>query len=992
MKISTKNVNSLLRFLIVFFLITYAQSIYAQWQYVGALHARFVRSVAYIDARTTIIAGGVQSTNMVARYNQQGAFLDSYFDTDTTNLRYTDVAFPERTNIGYTVGWDGAILKTENKADSWFYLKRYLPTSVATQNFNGVYFVNNYEGYVVGGKGDTSQIIIKTTDGGYTWSVQRNTVGATLNSICFTSSSTGFAIGNKGVILKTSNGGLNWTSITLSGEINTRNFNKILFNKQGVGFIVGGNEADTIATILKSTDGGDSWTVIKDELDYPVLNGISFKNANEAYIVGNQGKILFSSDAGNTWSELSLPEDINDTIRNLRTVCFFNDYSGAFGGDNGKYFVYKETLPHAPSVTTQNAVVNTTDNTVLLSGTANTYNQKAWISLEYGTTEALGTVLSVLADSLSNNSFGNVSVTTPALSPGFYYYRFRASGPGGDSVGAIKVFTIGVPFVVTGSVTIDPTNKVKLSGTVNPSGSIATVTFEYGITDSLGTIVNAIGTFSGYSTQNVSIVTPPLADGIYYYRIKGVNSAGTHVGTIRQFYVGPNPIPNFDFEFWHTDSMTTPQSWIIMGGGAKIVSYDGSSALKIDAGDNGDASGVALLGSASENGPAGGFSLNARPDSIVGYFNYDVAENAPALFVIILKKDGEMIGLSPNYIGKNMPLNSGGQYERMAFPISYPDDTIVPDSAIIGILSSDIFLGGGDINPNNWVQADNLSFTGTNVQIPNGNFELWDVLARSNLISWQTSNDENISTPSRITKTTDAQHGEFAVRLANDVATNASCYLRLNPNEIENWGPTIPITQKYAALQGYYKYFPEGGDSASINISMFKDGNQIGSGRYYFTPAAEYTPFTDTIQYFNWGGVDAGTPDSAYIYVVSVIDNRGNVAVQGNSVLFLDNLSFDSYNTADTLIITNIKKPTIANNILKVYPNPATEFIALELPKDENIQSLLVFDLNGRVVQLSIMDNAYNIQMLNVSNLATGTYLVRIQTDKQLYVNKFIKQ
>lgn len=991
MTIYTRKVNSLLICLILFFLITPLQSVYAQWQYVGALHARVVRSITFVDARTSIIVGGVQSTNMAARYTEQGANLDSYFDTDTTLSRYTDVVFPERTNIGYTVGWDGAILKTTNIGNSWFFLTRYLPTTVAAQNFNGVYFVNNYEGYVVGGKGDTSQIIIKTIDGGNTWSVQRNTVGATLNSVYFTSASTGFAIGNKGVILKTTNGGLNWSPISLSGVINTRNFNKILFNKQGVGFIVGGNESDTIATILKSTDGGNTWTVVKDAINSPVLNGISFKNNNEAYIVGNQGVILHSFDAGNTWSAITLPDEINDTIRNLRTVCFFNDYTGGFGGDNGKYFVYRATLPQAPSVTTQNAVVNTTNNTVLLSGTVNTYNQKAWLSVEYGTTNALGTVLPVLADSLSNNTFGNVSVTTPALSPGFYYYRFRASGPGGDSVGTIKVFTIGVPYVVTGSATIDPTNKVKLSGTVNPSGGTATVTFEYGTTDSLGTVVNAIGTFSGYSTQNVSIVTPPLADGIYYYRIKGTNSTGTHVGTIRQFYVGPNPISNFDFEFWHTDTTLSPQSWVSMGG-SRVTSYDGSFAVKIDGTGNNEGFGLALLGAVNDHGPTGGFPLNARPDSIVGYFNYNVVAGAPALFAVVLKKNGEMVDMMPNYIGISGNLSSNGQFERMAFPITYPNNTIIPDSAILILLTSDVLFGGGNINPSNWIEADNIAFIGTGVPIPNGNFEVWDMLTRSNLISWQTSNDENISMPPRVTKTTDAQHGVFAVKLKNDVSSNGACYLRLNPNQKNGWGPTISVTQKYAALQGYYKYFPEGGDSASINILMFKGGNQIGNGTYYFTPAAEYTSFSDTIQYFNWGGVDAGTPDSAYIEVNTIINNRSNVTVKGNSVLYLDNLSFDSYNTEDTLTITNIKKPGISNNILKIYPNPANDFIAIELPKNEIIQNILVFDLSGKTVQLDNIENSYQVQMLNVSNLATGAYLVRIQTDKELYMNKFIKQ
>ena len=990
---STKNLFDKLKYaLIVFFFQFFQQTTLAQWEYVGTIHARSVRAITYLDARTNVITGGVQGVNMIARYVNQGTDIDQYFDTDSTKLRYCDVSFPGRTNIGYVVGWDGAIIKTNTTGNQWFFLKRYLPSSVTDRDFNGVYFINTNEGYVVGGKSnDSTQTILKTTNGGNSWTVQKDMAGSLLNSVYFISNTTGIAIGNGNTILKTTNGGTSWNPITVAGISGIRSYRKIIFKDANTGFIVGGNEENTIATILKTTNSGDTWTVIKDAAG-EVLNGIGFKNNLEGYAVGNKGVILSTNNGGDTWSNFTLPEEINDNVRNLRAVNFFNNYSGAFGGDDGKYFVFKETLPTAPSVTTENAIVNL-DNTVQLSGTVNTHNNKAMVTVEYGKNNNLGTILKVSADSISNNTFQNVSVTTPILDGGVYYYRFRASGEGGDAVGEIKLFSIGVPIVQIGSAIIDPTNKAKLTGTVNPNGSTASISFEYGTTPALGTIVNATGTFSGNSIQAVSVVTPPLAEGMYYFNIKGTSSAGTHTSDVRQFYVGPNPIPNFDFEFWHTDSMAMPDSWMAMSA-RPTASYDGSIAIKVDGIDNAKAGGfgLALLGTAGDNGPSGGFPFGARPDSIVGYFNYALAPDAPAVFAIILKKDGEMIAMSPNYIGDSTHYNSGGNFERIAFPIVYPDATVVPDSAIIALLSFDVFFGGGGgMNPDNVLIADNLSFTGANVPIPNGDFEHWTHLTVTDPISWVTRNDA-FNPPTTI-KTTDAQHGKYAIILKNDASKGQFAELRSGvPNNDGQWRPSFAINQRYTTFQGFYKFYPEGIDTIQIYAQLFKNGEQIASTQYAISnPTTEYAEFIAPIQYQHPD--EMVTPDSAFINVqMYKFDNSTHQSIFSNSILYLDNLAFNSYNIEDTLTITKIKNSFNAPPI-KIYPNPASDYIAVELPKNEKVLSLLVFDLSGKTYPLSNIDNAYKeIEMMNVAELASGTYIVRIQTDQQVYTNKFIKQ
>lgn len=76
------------------------------------------------------------------------------------------------------------------------------------------------------------------------------------------------------------------------------------------------------------------------------------------------------------------------------------------------------------------------------------------------------------------------------------------------------------------------------------------------------------------------------------------------------------------------------------------------------------------------------------------------------------------------------------------------------------------------------------------------------------------------------------------------------------------------------------------------------------------------------------------------------------------------------------------------NNFV-LYPNPAKDFISIQLKEMQEIKQATIYDLNGRtVLNPKISDNKLNVQTLN-----TGTYLLILQdTDGNKYSQKFIKQ
>jgi photosystem II stability/assembly factor-like uncharacterized protein len=115
------------------------------------------------------------------------------------------------------------------------------------------------------------------------------------NKILFTTTSSGWVIGNSGKLLHTSDAGANWQVIQ-SGS--TRDFHSIAFVGEQNGWI--GGEG---AVILHTTDGGVTWS------QQPTLRDTSrrflsmcFVNAQTGWVVSNYGEILHTTDSGNVWS------------------------------------------------------------------------------------------------------------------------------------------------------------------------------------------------------------------------------------------------------------------------------------------------------------------------------------------------------------------------------------------------------------------------------------------------------------------------------------------------------------------------------------------------------------------------------------------------------------------------------------------------------------------------------------------------------------------
>ncbi|HUU30050.1 MAG TPA: YCF48-related protein [archaeon] len=223
--------------------------------------------------------------------------------------RLNDVCLVEGTGKGWAVGRMGVILSTTDSGRTW--TRQHSGTSA---DLARIQFIDENQGWIVGGRvrmGETNELmrhdqrggygyILHTSDSGRTWEIQYAEKGRFLFGLCMLDAKHGWACGERGTLLKTIDGGASWTAAANSGT--ARWLYDIEFLDPQRGFAVGADQ-----TVLATTDGGASWSAVEAPSDWnyngflPVYRAVTFQG-ELGWIVGQNGTILGSSDGGRSWS------------------------------------------------------------------------------------------------------------------------------------------------------------------------------------------------------------------------------------------------------------------------------------------------------------------------------------------------------------------------------------------------------------------------------------------------------------------------------------------------------------------------------------------------------------------------------------------------------------------------------------------------------------------------------------------------------------------
>ena len=213
------------------------------------------------------------------------------------------------------------------------------PQKIADHNINALAFADEKRVWAVGDKG----MVLHTSNGGQmidegdkvfnTWLNQDSGTDQPLRDIFVVDALTVWTVGHKGTILSTVDGGVTWERQASDTDANLLS---VAFLDANNGLAVGEK-----GTILRTTNGGLTWSAGTGGGEGN-LSGVAFGGSSKSWAVGKGGLLLQSSDGGVTWSPrvVSFQDDsgkVEELRRDLTSVAFANEKEGFVGGARGTF-------------------------------------------------------------------------------------------------------------------------------------------------------------------------------------------------------------------------------------------------------------------------------------------------------------------------------------------------------------------------------------------------------------------------------------------------------------------------------------------------------------------------------------------------------------------------------------------------------------------------------------------------------------------------------
>lgn len=160
-----------------------------------------------------------------------------------------------------------------------------------------------------------------------------------LNTIHFPTSSVGYIGGDDSLLLKTTDGGLTWNPITMSG-INFLSWNSDILNLQFLTDDIGYLTLGPYAVSYKTIDGGLNWTANAFVGNNCFNHGMYFFDQNNGFIGGSgcfQGELIERLTNG-AWSSSTMNSSTWNAQNMIVDIDFYNTQLGLAASSGGNVF------------------------------------------------------------------------------------------------------------------------------------------------------------------------------------------------------------------------------------------------------------------------------------------------------------------------------------------------------------------------------------------------------------------------------------------------------------------------------------------------------------------------------------------------------------------------------------------------------------------------------------------------------------------------------
>jgi photosystem II stability/assembly factor-like uncharacterized protein len=249
----------------------------------------------------------VGNDGLVIRSSEGGNYWSRVFVGSNT---YNAIAM-KSINI-LIAGNNGDLQRSSNNGSSF----SQIPLGISS-NLNSIFFFSNTAGWICGDNGK----IFATSNAGINWVSQISNTTQDLNQIKFTTLLKGAACGANGTVLLTSDGGNNWTTVTVPT-------NKELLSIDYFGNAV--FSCGVESAFIKSTNNGLNWSSINYNIETKSdINTLVMQNELFYSSAGGGGFIRYSNNGGQTFDFKS-----NPMFADIKKLFFYNTKGWAVSNSN----------------------------------------------------------------------------------------------------------------------------------------------------------------------------------------------------------------------------------------------------------------------------------------------------------------------------------------------------------------------------------------------------------------------------------------------------------------------------------------------------------------------------------------------------------------------------------------------------------------------------------------------------------------------------------
>ncbi|MGQ0639591.1 MAG: YCF48-related protein [Gemmatimonadaceae bacterium] len=328
----------------------------------GFFHMRVFQTlscVALLAVSGTVLAAQARPSTAQAQFK---GILEPVSYTEDLDL--IDVFFVNA-DVGWVAGKSGTILRTIDAGKTWEAQLGGDPED-KTAPVRELHFLDERRGWAIQGEAGTTYKTLHTRDG-ESWE-EIGTAPHGARSIVFTSPQTGFLVGNPSmsvsganIMYRTTDGGRTWkpiwecqAKVAMGGLNQTMScvFGQIRFPTPNVGY-VGANRGCTACgappLIAKTTDGGDTWTMMigPGVLEEDEVSGIVFLDEQTGFARLASKKLHMTVDGGTTWRGIVASPSANiqfaDPSVGWGIELGYSDLRLAYTTDGGKRWTSRES-------------------------------------------------------------------------------------------------------------------------------------------------------------------------------------------------------------------------------------------------------------------------------------------------------------------------------------------------------------------------------------------------------------------------------------------------------------------------------------------------------------------------------------------------------------------------------------------------------------------------------------------------------------------------